>query len=148
MRLSPKILYDPQFNLSGKARRHLMRRASNQWFKQPLNITIYIAFTLGWIALMVVFPRQLKTWGINSTATAFILWGGLYPLMFVAFYYTFYHFRLAKHTYHELRELGHDICPTCGYTLINLPKDLTQCPECGTTRSAPTPASTDQPPSS
>ena len=136
MRLNPKILIDPQFELTGKDRRLLMRRASNQWFKQPLNITLYIVFTFGWMGLMFFLPNQLKAMGLDPAAVSLINWLVIYPLMFVAFYYIFYHFRLMKHIYHELRALGHDVCGDCGYTLIELPESETRCPECGTDREA------------
>lgn len=147
MRLNPKILHDPQFDLTPKQRRNLMRRASTQWFKQPLNITIYLAFVVFWMVLMVFFPKWLKSLGLASTPAALINWFLVYPLMFVGFYYIFYHFRLMKHVYHELRQLGHDICPRCGYTLITLPTSEPKCPECGTARTPPTdPPAIDQPP--
>lgn len=136
MRLNPKILHDPQFDLTPKQRRLIMRTASNQWFKQPLNITIYILFTFGWMGMMFFLPNALKALGLDPTAVSLINWLVIYPLMFVAFYYIFYHFRLMKHIYQELRTLGHDVCPKCGYTLVNLPDSESKCPECGTTRSA------------
>ena len=137
MHLNPKILRDPQFNLSSKDQRHLMRRASTQWFKQPLNIAIYLVIVLGWMVSMIFLPKWLESQGLSSPASILINWLIFYPFMFVAFYYVFYHFRLLTHVYHELRALGHDVCPKCGYTLINLPETEIKCPECGTLRTKP-----------
>lgn len=33
-----------------------------------------------------------------------------------------------------LRELGHEVCPQCGYWLRGLRDDATKCPECGAAR--------------
>jgi hypothetical protein len=132
--LNPKILKDPQFNLTAKQRRLIMRRASNQWFKHPLNITIYISFCILWMLMMFFLPNAIKSLGASPTAVSLINWLVIYPLMFLAFYYIFFNFRLMKHIYHEIRKLGHDICPSCGYTLIELPDSESNCPECGTAR--------------
>lgn len=114
-----------------------MGRASTQWFKQPLNIAIYLGIVLGWMVSMIFLPNILESQGLNSSAASLINWLIFYPLMFVVFYYIFYRFRLLKHVYHELRALGHDICPMCGYTLTDLPDSEINCPECGTFRTKP-----------
>lgn len=135
MRFTPKILCDSRFNLSNRDKRLLVRRASNLWFKQPLNIAIYICFTIVWMGLMFFLPDLLEFLGLDTTVVSLIIWLVIYPLMFVAFYYFFYHFRLMKHIYHELRVLGLNVCSDCGYNLIELPESESKCPECGTTRS-------------
>lgn len=137
MFLTPKILKDPQFKLSRKSQRNLVHRASNEWFKQRLNIAIFAIFTVGWIAASVALPLIFYSQGLSSTTTSAIRWLVIYPLSFVTLSYLLYRFRYLKHIYQELRDLGHDICLTCGYTLINLPESETNCPECGTPRTKP-----------
>ncbi len=132
--MSPAILYNPEFGLSGKDRRDLMRRASSGWFRQPLNLLIFFGIVVGWMAGMVVLPRLLQRFGLSFRAASLINWLVFYPLMFVAFYSVFYRFRLARHIYYELRELGHDVCPECGYSLAEIPEVETSCPECGAVR--------------
>jgi len=143
-----KILKDPQFNLSPKDRRHLIRRATRQWLTKPLNIALYVFTLLGPMIAMRFVQKWLESQGLSNTIITVIQMAVLFPLMFLFIFYLIYRFRFLRLIYQELRDLGHDICPTCGYTLINLPKSETQCPECGTIRTKPADAGYPHSPSS
>jgi hypothetical protein len=43
----------------------------------------------------------------------------------------------ATTVYRTLRELGHDVCPHCGYWLQGLGEEILRCPECGGDRPGP-----------
>ncbi len=135
MPIYPKILKDPQFNLDAKQRRLLLRRAQSRWFNKPSNVLLYMVFIFLWMALIALLPAQLKALGPSPLVASLIGWLVVYPLMFIALFYLFYRFRFLKLVYQELRTLGHDLCPECGYTLKQLPDTESRCPECGTVRS-------------
>lgn len=42
---------------------------------------------------------------------------------------------LERHMRSAMRDIGYELCPTCGYWLRGLDPATTQCPECGAARS-------------
>ena len=137
MHLNPKILHDPQFNLSGMDRYKLMRRASRQWVKKPLNISLYMFVLVAWFMFMINAPYWIDSLVSNNATADMISWFVVQPLTLIVLFYLYFHCILMKYVYQELRDLGHDICLSCGYTLIDLSDSESKCPECGTPRTKP-----------
>lgn len=134
MPIVPTILKDPQLNLSKKDRAAILKHATNLWFAKPSNMILYAGSTVFWVLLMIIATPVTRMLGINSALSTLIVWGGIYPSMFILTYWIIFNFNFLPHLYKELRTRQHDVCPKCGYILITLPDSETKCPECGTQR--------------
>ncbi|MCI0348160.1 MAG: hypothetical protein L0Z53_01935 [Acidobacteriales bacterium] len=70
--------------------------------------------------LFVLLPLTVGAVGVVFVGVAYT-WRGLY----------------APATWSALREIGFDVCPSCGYWLRGLSHDVEECPECGAPRLIP-----------
>ncbi|MFK7760497.1 MAG: hypothetical protein AB8C13_11210 [Phycisphaerales bacterium] len=134
MSFIPTILKDPQLNLPKQERAAILKQAANLWFAKPSNVLLYAGTTVFWVLLMIIAKPVMRSLGINSYLASFLVWGGIYPTMFIFTYWIIFNFNFLPFLYKELRTRQHDVCPKCGYILITLPESQTQCPECGTVR--------------
>lgn len=134
MPIVPTILKDPQLNLSKKDRAAILKHASNRWFTKPKNILIYVFITIFWMLTMFFIGPLADSFGLSKALSTTLIWAVVYPLMFVFSYYIIFNYNFLPHLYQELRARQHNLCPKCGYILVDLPESETKCPECGTQR--------------
>lgn len=134
MPIVPTILKDPQLNLSKKDRAAILKQAANNWFSIPKNIVLYVSITVFWMFTMFMAGPLALSVGLSKPLVTTLIWVVLYPLMFVLSYYIIFNYNFLPHLYQELRARQHNLCPKCGYILIDLPESETKCPECGTLR--------------
>ncbi|MBO6514479.1 MAG: hypothetical protein JJ974_10990 [Phycisphaerales bacterium] len=134
MPLVPNILKDPQLGLPKKERAAILKHAANRWFSKPSNIVLYVCITVFWCGLMLAAGPLADSLGIHKALSTALIWGVLYPLMFIFSYWVIFNYNFLPFLYKELRTRQHDVCPRCGYILFTLPESNQQCPECGTQR--------------
>ena len=134
MPLFPTILKDPALNLDKKQRLKLLGQANSKWFKQPRNVILYIGILIGLFLVMTFAGPSLIYFGLYERLANAINLLVIFPALVLTAYYTIFNFNFLPHLYKELRALGHNICPKCGYPHIELPDSEHNCPECGTTR--------------
>lgn len=147
MHYFPAILSDPQLGISKKDKNQILGAASSAWFKKKSNLAVYTLAIIIWVAAMTSTRLLLKQAGLSSVLYNAIIWAVLFPLLLVGCHYLIFHVRFRPHLYQALREAGHDICPKCGYILIDIPHSTNKCPECGSDRAPlPTPQAPDQAP--
>jgi hypothetical protein len=130
----PAILSDPQLGISKKDQNLILGAASSAWMRNPRNILLYLAVIILW-ATTIAVGKVL----INQTATITplyqtLLWILSFILFVLGSHYLVFHIKFKPYLFQELRNRGHDICPKCGYILIDIPHSTTQCPECGSSR--------------
>jgi len=142
MPLFPTILKDPALNLDKKQRLKILGQANGKWFKVPCNILLYFGTVIAVFLITAGVALSLSSIGLSRPLDNTIIIAVVFLLLLTT-YYIIFNFNYLPHLYQELRNRGHDICPKCGYTHIELPDSKTNCPECGTPRSPlPTPTET------
>lgn len=136
---------DPALELSAEQRQRVRLRGlfnppmiGDPGFRPPKSARV------SWLALLVatLTPAAGMMLGFGAFFLFFKgsnLWG--IPVMFaVQIISTWLLLALVgKYTWKplvcaELREMGYDVCPRCGYWLRGLNDDVQQCPECGEAR--------------
>ena len=130
----PAILSDPHLAISKRDKRLILRSASSAWFKNPLNMILYMAAMITWAVFMGSATKLLNKIVPNTTIYSVMLWVIFFPLFIAGCHYLIFHIRFRPYLYRELRARGHNICPNCGYLLIDIPESNTPCPECGKPR--------------
>lgn len=121
-----------------KAQRKIARgRAWSKWRQNKWNLAIYFATFGGLIAALLFVVGSL-----DQVISSVILGYG-FPEFLVAYWVIFWltyrllqHFRYAPHYRLAVRDLGIDVCISCGYWLHGLDDQIKQCPECGFSRSS------------
>lgn len=135
----PAILSDPQLGISKKDQNLILGAASSAWLKNKRNLLLYFVVILGWAACIALGKYLINQTGTIPATYQTILWILSFILFLLGSHYLIFHLRFNTYLYKELRSRGHDICPKCGYILVDIPLSETNCPECGTPRSTPTP---------
>ena len=119
-----------------KAQRKIARgRAWSKWRLNRWSFTINLAttgsingaFLLAFLYLNQRIPSVMRGVGIVFIPGAFLVvpWLSFRLLR---------HFRYAPHYRRAVRELGIDVCVSCGYWLRGLDDQVRECPECGWSR--------------
>jgi len=137
MHYFPAILSDPQLAISKKDQNQILGAASSAWMKKPSNILLYLGVIILWASSIAVGKLLLNQMGTISGPYQILLWILSFIIFILGSHYLVFHTKFKPYLYHELRQLGHDICPRCGYSLITLPTSEPKCPECGTPRTPP-----------
>lgn len=132
----PAILSDPQLEISKKDQNLILGAASSEWMRNRRNILLYLAAIVIWAASVAVGRVLLDHIMPASKPIIITLWILSFILFILGSHYLVFHIRFKPYLYQELRNRGHDICPKCGYILIDIPESSKKCPECGTQRTA------------
>lgn len=89
-----------------------------------------LGYGLVWLGGLIGLP----------TAAAIVAAGVLTPALLIPCWFFFFTPLLRGAVRRALRELGHDVCASCGYALAGLPERdgvRAPCPECGRTAQPP-----------
>ncbi len=122
-----------------KAQRKIARdRAWSRWRLNKWNRAIYFATFVCLTAVLsfaIFFPIVHQV--INSVMHGHVLFSIIvYSASFWLTYRLLQHLRYAPHYRGAVRDLGIDVCVSCGYWLHGLDDQIKECPECGWSRSS------------
>jgi hypothetical protein len=126
---------DPEFNLTRKQQREVTWLAHRKYLSSRKLAAWTIAMALGgWLVLGFGFKpvaSLLAEFGMPypwlASATAFCL---VVSVLAAIAYRSLYR----RPMYRAMRDLGYDLCLSCGYRLQGLDGAIVRCPECGEPR--------------
>lgn len=126
---------DPEFNLTPRQQRAVTDLAHRKYLSRirlalwtiVMVIVGCVSIGLGWDPLSTL----LVAWGVPSARLAALVLLVASPCVASAWLYQFIYRRPVRLA---MRELGYDICVSCGYRLQGLDASITRCPECGAAR--------------
>lgn len=130
----PSILSDPQLGISKKDQNLILGAASSVWLKKKRNLLLYASVVIAWAACIALGKYLINQAGTISGPYQILLWIASFIIFILGSHYLIFHLRFRPNLYQELRNRGHDICPKCGYILIDIPTSTAKCPECGSNR--------------
>jgi len=136
----PAILYDPQLGISKKDQNLILGAASSAWLRNKRNLLLYALAIIVWATSIAVGQALIQQSKAIQAPYPAILWVLSFIIFILGSHYLVFHIRFRPYLYQALRQAGHDICPKCGYILMDIPTSQTACPECGSTRPPPSSA--------
>src|SRR5262245_30256582 len=126
---------DPEFNLTRKQQREVTWLAHRKYLSGR-KLTIWtVAMGLGgWALLGLGFKPLALLLGEFGMPYPWLASGVAFCLVVSALAAIAYRSLYRRPVYRAMRDLGYDLCLSCGYRLQGLDEAVEQCPECGEPR--------------